>query len=96
MDKIRTYPIGSGEITLTEQDAEELRMILQSEHIEFVVNELIDADPDVYRFRDRKHRNRFVSDIVSNSSDIRDIEGCYEEILEDMMLERADELGIRG
>ena len=95
MDTIRTYPVGNGEITLTAQDAEELRIMLQSDYIEHVINELIDAEPGVYEFMSTKHRSRFVRAMANRCSDLRDIEGCYEEILEDAMLEWAEELGIR-
>lgn len=96
MDTIRTYAVGNGEITLTAQDAEELRIILQTEYVAHVINELIDAEPEAYRFPSTKSRSRFVDEMTGRFSDLRDIEGCFEEIVEDTMLERADELGIRG
>lgn len=96
MDTIRTYAVGNGEITLTEQDAEELRIILQTEYVARVINELIDAEPDAYCFPSKKSRSRFVDEMTHRFSDLRDVEGCFEEIVEDALLERADELGIRG
>ena len=96
MENIKTYAVGNGEITLTAQDAEELRILLQSDYIEHVIDELIDAEPGVYRFYSDRARSAFVHNMVSRCSDLRDIEGCYEEILEDAMLEYADDLGIRG
>lgn len=96
MDSIRTYSVGNGEITLTAHDAEELRIILQTEHMENVVNEIIDADPSVYRFYSDKARSAFVSNIVSRYSDLRDVEYCFAEVMEDAMLQYAEDLGIRG
>jgi hypothetical protein len=96
MDNIRTYSVGNGEITLTAQDAEELRILLQSDYMEYVINELIDASPKAYKFYSDKARRAFVNNMVLRRSDMRDIEGCFEEMLEDSMLEYAEDLGIRG
>ena len=96
MEDIRTYAVGNGEITLTAQDAEDLRIILQTRHIKHVINELIDAEPDLYRFPSKRVRSVFVNTMVGRCFDLRDIEGCYAEMVEDDMLEYADKLGIRG
>ena len=96
MDNIKTYAVGNGEITLTAQDAEELRIILQTQYMENVINEIIDAEDGVYNFYSKRARSAFVSNMVGRCSDMRDIEGCYAEMLEDAMLEYADDLGIRG
>ena len=96
MENIQTYAVGNGEITLTDFDAEELRIILQTKYIAYVINELIDSEPNLYKFNSEKQRYRFINEMVSRFTDLRDITGCYEEMLEEAMLERAEELGIRG
>lgn len=96
MDNIKTYAVGNGEIVLSAHDTEELRIILQTEYIEQIINEIIDAEDGVYNFYSEKSRSAFVRTMVGRCSDMRDIEGCYAEMLEDAMLEYADNLGIRG
>lgn len=40
-DNIKTYAVGNGEITLSDTDAEELRIILQTEHVRNVMASIV-------------------------------------------------------
>ena len=94
MDTIKTYAVGNGEITLTKQDAEELRIILQNEYIESVINEIIDATPEYFCFPSAKVRARFVNTLVSQHDDMRDILGGYEENMTESIFHLARHMGL--
>ena len=85
MEDIRTYHVGSGEITLTAQDAEELRRILQFEYIEHCINEVIDADPKYFVFTSEHNRPAFIRKVADRYDDLVDIEvgALYEPVLHD-------------
>lgn len=89
MDTIRTYPVGNGEITLTEHDAEELRVILQTEHYEKAFNELIDQRIDCFKFRSTRERHALVENLLSlYHDDITNVSLAFEEtMLENLFLE---------
>ena len=95
MDSIRTYAVGNGEITLTAQDAEELRIMLQSEHLEKVVTELIDQRADCFSFSSDSSRRHFIDEIVRMNFDLIDYDSSYytEMLLENIFL-RAEAYGI--
>ena len=89
MEDIRTYPIGNGEITLTAQDAEELRIILQTEHYEKAFNELIDQRLDCFKFRSARERHALVENLLFlYHDDITNVSLAFEEtMLENLFLE---------
>ena len=83
MDSIRTYAVGNGEITLTAQDAEELRRILQFEYIEGCIENIIENNPDAFRFTSEHNRSRFVSRVAEMHDDLVDLYGSYGECLDE-------------
>lgn len=83
MDTIRTYPVGNGEITLTAQDAEELRRILQFEYIEQCVKKIVSAAPEAFHFSSERNLPLFARKIAEMHWDMVDIEGGYFECLDE-------------
>lgn len=94
MEDIRTYSIGSGEITLTAQDAEELRRILQFEYIEHCIHEVIDADPKFFLFTSEHTRSRFVRKVADRYDDLVDVEGGHFECLDEDVYYVACRVGV--
>ena len=95
MDTIKTYAIGNGEITLTESDAEELRIILQTEHLCKIINEIIDENIDCFNFRNSSAREHFVDELVRLNDDCVNYDSSYyTEMLEENIFNRAEELKI--
>lgn len=92
MSNIKTYPIGSGEITLTAQDAEELRVMLQTEYLERTISELIDEHADCFRFDRKSIRRRLIDDLVRMNNDLINYDSsCIEENLEENIFHRAED-----
>ena len=97
MDTIKTYAIGSGEITLTEQDAEELRIMLQTEYLEKRINEIIDENINDLKFPGPRSRRRFVEKLVAMNSDLVSYDSIYyEETMMENMFDTAEDLGFLG
>lgn len=94
MDTIRTYTVGSGEITLTAQDAEELRRILQFEYIEHCINEVIDADPKYFVFTSEHNRPAFIRKVADRYDDLVDVEGGHFECLDEDVYYVACRVGV--
>ena len=94
MDSIKTYAVGNGEITLTAQDAEELRIILQTEYLERFIRELIKENRECFKFTPASLRH-FVDEMVRINSDWVDYDSSYHtEIMEENIFDRAGELGL--
>lgn len=90
MDNIKTYPIGNGEITLTKQDAEELRVMLQTEYLERTISELIDERAECFRFDRRSIRRHLIDELVRMNNDLINYDSpCIEENLEENIFRRA-------
>ena len=95
MENIKTYPVGNGEITLTEQDAEELRIMLQTEHLRKVIDELIDERIDQFNFHGRRSRRSFVDDILRLHDDLISYDSLYyEETIMENIYNKANELNL--
>lgn len=94
MDDIRTYTVGSGEITLTAQDAEELRRILQFEYIEGCIENIIENNPDYFVFNSEHNRSRFVSKVAERYDDLVDVCGCHGECLDEDVFYVASRVGV--
>lgn len=94
MEDIRTYAVGNGEITLTAQDAEELRRLLQFEYIEHCINELIDTDPTFFHFTSEHNRPAFVRKVAERYEDIVNMEGGYLECLDEDLTYVARRVGV--
>ena len=94
MENIKTYAIGSGEITLTETDAEELRRLLQFDYIESCVNRIIDNEPDAFRFTSDHNRPKFARKIADMHDDMVDMYGSYSECLEETVFHVAKYSGV--
>lgn len=92
MNTIRTYAVGNGEITLTEQDAEELRIILQTDHLAKVISELIQNNKDCFSFRSSASLRHFVDELVRMNDDCINYDSSYfKEMLEGNIFDRAKE-----
>lgn len=96
MDTIKTYAVGDRTITLTADEAENLRIILQKDYVESVVNEIISAAPDDFHFTSEMNRARFTHIIADAHDDYINLYGCYEEILDEAIYQMAREYGIGG
>lgn len=95
MDTIRTYAVGNGEITLTAQDAEELRIILQTEHLTKVINNIIDEHIDELKFPGPRSRRRFVEEVVHSERDLISYDSIYyEENMQENMFNIAEDRGL--
>lgn len=95
MDNIRTYPVGNGEITLTEQDAEELRVMLQTEYLTKVINGIIDEHIDELQFHGPRSRRRLVDELVRINSDLINYDSIYyEETMQENMFDTAHDRGL--
>ena len=94
-DIIRTYAIGNGEITLTESDAEELRIILQTEYLARVIDGIIEENIKDFSFHSASARRHFVDEMVRLNDDLVSYDSLYyEETLEENIYHRAEELGL--
>ena len=94
-NNIKTYAVGSGEITLTLQDAEELRLILQTEHLYKVVTELIDQRIDCFSFPTPATKRHFIDEMVHLNDDLINYDSSYyEEMLLENIFLRAEAQGI--
>ena len=94
MENIKTYAVGNGEITLTKRDADELRHILQSEFVEYVVRIIIEDYEDSFHFTSEKSRSRFIQEIVERQDDLINVFGCYEEMVQEDIFNYAEEIGV--
>ena len=95
MEDIRTYAVGNGEITLTAQDAEELRVILQTDHLAKVIDELIEQRIDCFSFRSPASRRHSVDELVRMNDDCVNYDSSYyEEMLVENIFRRAEEYKI--
>ena len=94
MENIKTYAVGSGEITLTNRDADELRYMLQREFLEYVVRNIIEDNEGAFHFTSEKNRSRFANDVVDRFDDLVNIFGAFEEMVYDYIFEHAEEWGV--
>lgn len=95
MDSIKTYAVGNGEITLTKHEAEELRIILQTEHLRNVIDELIEQRADCFSFPGPRSRRLFVDDMVRLNEDLIGYDSSYyEEMLIENVFREAENRGI--
>lgn len=95
MNDIKTYAIGNGEITLTEEDAEQLRIMLQTDYLAKVINEIVDKNIDDLAFPSKSSRRHFVDNMVRLHDDLVNYDSIYyEETIEENIFRRAEELGL--
>lgn len=94
MENIRTYAVGNGEITLSAQDAEELRIMLQTEYLEKFIRERIKENSTCFKFTTTSLRH-FVDDMVRMNSDMIDYDSSYyAEVMDENLFNRAAELNL--
>lgn len=94
MKNVKTYSVGNGEITLSAQDAEELRRILQTEHLENTIRSVLDEHKELFSFGSPASRNLFVSDMVLMNSDCVDYDSSYySDMLLENMIQQASAKG---
>lgn len=79
-------------ITLTEEEADGLRQMLQVEFLKRCINSIIDDNIECFRFESEKNRTRFVDDIARQHDDLINMWGCYEENLIETVFHFAREL----
>ena len=95
MDAIKTYAVGNGEITLSDHDAEELRIILQTEHLRKVIESLVKEYADDLNFNSEASRNNFISDLVEFNDDLISYDSIYHaETLTENIFLKAEAYGI--
>ena len=94
MESIRTYAIGNGEITLTDHDAEELRIILQTQHLEKVIRKIITENKSDFYFSSPSKLRHFVEEMIRLNDDLIGYDSLYfEETLEENIYNKASEYG---
>lgn len=81
MDNMKTYAVGNGEITLTAQDAEELRKLLMFDYIEKLITDIVKEDPEYFHFTSEKNRPKFCRELADEYIDYVNVEDGYEETL---------------
>lgn len=92
---MKTYAIGNGEITLTEQDAEELRIILQTEYLAKFINDIIDKNIDDLKLSGPRSRRHFVDELVRINSDLINYDSIYfEETMQENIFDQATDFGL--
>lgn len=79
MEAIRTYAVGNGEITLTAQDAEDLRLILQTEYLRRTIEEILEQNKDDFNFSGPRSRRHFVDEMVRLNNDLVNYDSSYYE-----------------
>ena len=95
MNTTKTYAVGNGEITLTAQDAEELRIILQTEYLEKFIRERIKEHSSCFKFTPSSLRH-FVDEMVRINSDWVDYDSSYHtEIMDENLFDRAAMYNVR-
>lgn len=87
MENIKTYPIGSGEITLTDFDAEELRIMLQTEYLREIVIEVVTDHKKDFNHLSPSQLKHLLDDMVSTNLDFINYDSSYfaENILENAL-----------
>lgn len=94
-DDSQTYPVGSGEITLSAHDAEELRIMLQTEYLRSVINGLIEENKDDFALNSRSSRRHFVDELVRLNDDLINYDSIYhKETLMENIYSKASEYKI--
>ena len=94
MENTVTYPVGSGEITLTLDDAEELRRLLQFDYIEGCIENIIENNPDCFHFTSEHSRSKFARKVAEMHDDMVDMYGCYGECLDETVFHVARRVGV--
>lgn len=99
-DNIKTYAVGNGEITLSDSDAEELRIILQTEHVRNVMASIVHNNINDLNLPGKRCERSLVDWLTNAFGEYITIDPETDihvtETAEDMMFGRADELGWYG
>lgn len=87
MDTIKTYAIGNGEITLTASDAEELRLILQNEHLHKIITEVVTDHGKEFSHLSPSQLRHLYDEMMRINSDYINYDSSYfaETILENAL-----------
>ena len=99
-DNIKTYAVGNGEITLSDSDAEELRIILQTEHVRSVMASIVHNNINDLNLPGKRCERSLVDWLTNAFGEYITIDPETDihviETAEDMMFGRADNLGWYG
>lgn len=96
-DNIKTYAVGNGEITLSDTDAEELRIILQTEHVRNVMASIVRNNISDLNLPGKRCERSLVDWLTDAFGEYITIDPETDihvtETAEDMMFGRAEDLG---
>lgn len=99
-DNIKTYAVGNGEITLSDTDAEELRIILQTEHVRNVMASIVRNNIGDLNLPGKRCERSLIDWLTDAFGEYITIDPETDihvvETAEDMMFGRAEELGWYG
>ena len=88
------YTVGNRTIAFTEEEAEELRIRLQTDLVKKRINDIIDKNKDCFRFTSEKSRSWFVNELAGGYSDMIDVIDCYGEILDEGVFQFARDMDV--
>ena len=88
------YPVGNRMIAMTEEEADNLRVLLQTEFIRKRINDIIEKNSDCFHFTSDASRPLFVARLADMHYDLIDIVDCYEENLEEAVFQFARDMGV--
>ena len=91
-----TYPVGNGEITLTIDEADELRKLLQFDYIEHCITNVIENNPDFFHFTSEHPRHKFARKVAEMYDDMVDMYGVYGEALDESVFHIGKHVGVVG
>lgn len=94
--EIRTYAVGSGEITLSASDAEELRIMLQREHVRNFIEGIVEKNRQDLNLPGERSRRGLVDWLTDSFDEYITLNEDYThvtETIEDLLFSRAEGLG---
>lgn len=88
---LKYYACGNREIPMYPEDAEQLRIILQTEYLTRIIGEFIDQHIDEFNFPSDKSRDEFINELVRVNDDLISYDSIYfEETLQENIFDRAE------
>ena len=87
MENIKTYPVGNGEIELTESDADELRILLQFDYLRKITQKIIVEHKNDFNHLTPTQYERLLDEMERINSDFVHYDSSYfaENILENAL-----------
>lgn len=93
---IKTYAVGNGEITLSASDAEELRIMLQREHVHDFIEKIVENNRQDLNLPGERSKRGLVDWLTDSFDEYVTLNEDYThvtETVEDLMFDRAEGLG---